>query len=479
MNDKNLKIRLLIFTANIFLIFFQCTQDAKLAIAKMKATSSKASLSEIQKEAEEGNSHAQYTLARMYQNGEGVDSDNKKAIEWYTKAVEQGNANALYNLGTMYQYGEGVPQDIIKAVELITRAAGQGFAWAQYNLGEFYQNGVGVPIDKKKALEWYAKAAENENARAQFTLGLIYENREHYDEKISDVSEKATEKGYVVDRHSFRWIHEKGDGVPEDKKQALEFYRKAAEEGYETAQFYLGWMYFIGIGTEKNEKEAFKWWSKAREQGNKKAKKNIDLLCRTNASVCLTDTALKVADAKPSQLTVGVSTAPAVVVSSPTDKIYTDLLTGMELVFIPAGCFLMGDTMGNGNASEKPMHEVCVEAFYIGKFEVTQGEYQKIMGINPSSFKKGERYPVESVSWNATNDFIKILNSKSGQNYRLPTEAEWEYAARANSSLEKYSGSNDIALVAWYSGNSGGSTHPVGQKKPNGFGLYDMSGKVQ
>jgi formylglycine-generating enzyme required for sulfatase activity/serine/threonine protein kinase len=157
---------------------------------------------------------------------------------------------------------------------------------------------------------------------------------------------------------------------------------------------------------------------------------------------------------------------------------FTDPTTGMEFVAVPGGCFQMGDTFGDGGADEKPVHEVCVDGFFLGKYEVTQGEYQKIVGTNPSNFKKGDRYPVENVSWEDAREFIKKLNSKSKRQYRLPTEAEWEYAARSGGKKEKYAGGNDIDAMAWYSKNSGSSTHPVGGKRPNGLGLYDMSGNV-
>ncbi|WP_457576800.1 SUMF1/EgtB/PvdO family nonheme iron enzyme [Desulfomarina sp.] len=157
---------------------------------------------------------------------------------------------------------------------------------------------------------------------------------------------------------------------------------------------------------------------------------------------------------------------------------YTDPTTGMKFVYVKGGCFDMGDTFGDGDNDEKPVHEICVDGFYMGKFEVTQGQWRKIMGNNPSFFKKGDFYPVEDVSWNDTQKYIKRLNSRSGKKYRLPTEAEWEYAARSGGKKEKYSGVNHVDAVAWYTYNSGNSTHFVGRKKQNGLGLYDMSGNV-
>ena len=157
-----------------------------------------------------------------------------------------------------------------------------------------------------------------------------------------------------------------------------------------------------------------------------------------------------------------------------------DPVTGIELVFVKGGCFDMGDTFGDGTSDEKPVHEVCVSDFYMGKYEVTQGQWKAIMGDNPSWFKGcGDNCPVERVSWNDVQEFIERLNSKTGKKYRLPTEAEWEYAARSGGKREKYAGTNDNPdNYAWYTSNSGGRTHPVGQKRPNGLGLCDMSGNV-
>jgi formylglycine-generating enzyme len=164
---------------------------------------------------------------------------------------------------------------------------------------------------------------------------------------------------------------------------------------------------------------------------------------------------------------------------STTGDAFKDPVTGMEFVFVKGGCYQMGDTFGDGQSHEKPVHEVCVGDFYIGKYEVTQGQWQAVTGSNPSNFSNcGANCPVEQVSWNDVWNFMVELNSKSGKHYRLPTEAEWEYAARSGGKSEKYAGGNDVDAAAWYDGNSGSKTHPVGQKKPNGLGLYDMSGNV-
>lgn len=152
------------------------------------------------------------------------------------------------------------------------------------------------------------------------------------------------------------------------------------------------------------------------------------------------------------------------------------------MVYVQGGSFMMGATYEQGSDAygfEKPAHQVTVSSFYICRYEVTQEEWQAIMGSNPSHFK-GVKRPVESVSWNDCQIFIRKLNEKTGRNFRLPTEEEWEYAARGGSRSNgyKYAGSNNINSVAWYYDNSGNCTHNVGMKHPNELGLYDMCGNV-
>ena len=166
-----------------------------------------------------------------------------------------------------------------------------------------------------------------------------------------------------------------------------------------------------------------------------------------------------------------------------SDNAIIDHITGMAFVLVKGGCFQMGDTFGDGAASEKPVHEVCVSDFYMGKYEVTQGQWKKLMGNNPSDLNDcaDDDCPVKQVSWDDAQAFISKLNTKSGKNYRLPMEAEWEYAARSGGKREKWAGtSNESSLgnYAWYDDNSEGRAHPVGKKRANGLGFYDMSGNV-
>ena len=153
-----------------------------------------------------------------------------------------------------------------------------------------------------------------------------------------------------------------------------------------------------------------------------------------------------------------------------------------NMVYVSGGAFTMGATSEQGsdaNDDEKPTHSVTISNFYLCKYEVTQALWRAVMGNNPSSFK-GNSLPVGNVSWNDCQTFISRLNNLTGKNFRLPTESEWEYAARGGNRSRgyKYSGSNVLSDVAWYDDNSGSKTHPVGSKSPNELGLYDMSGNV-
>ena len=173
-------------------------------------------------------------------------------------------------------------------------------------------------------------------------------------------------------------------------------------------------------------------------------------------------------------------------------QIFPDL-PKTEMVFVQGGTFTMGCTDEQGSdceKEEKPAHQVKLSDYYIGKYEVTQGLWKKVMGKNPSYFKYcGDDCPVENVSWNDCQAFINKLNQLTSKRFRLPTEAEWEYAARGgrdvarnvlagNVQQTKYAGSNALDEVAWYGGNRDGKTHTVGTKKPNALGVYDMSGNV-
>jgi len=149
-----------------------------------------------------------------------------------------------------------------------------------------------------------------------------------------------------------------------------------------------------------------------------------------------------------------------------------------EMVLVKGGTFKMGSN--NGKTNVKPMHSVTLDDFFIGKYEVTQLQWKKVIGSSPSYFEECDQCPVEYVSWNDIQTFLEILNKRTGKKYRLPTEAEWEFAARGGNQSNGYiySGGNNIENVAWYKDNSGFFTHLIGKKYPNELGIFDMTGNV-
>lgn len=169
--------------------------------------------------------------------------------------------------------------------------------------------------------------------------------------------------------------------------------------------------------------------------------------------------------------------------SSQAVQTFTVGNVSFDMIKVEAGSFIMGCTSEQGSdccVDESPYHRVTItNDYYIGKFEVTQELYEAVMGVNPSYWKAFDR-PVEQVSWNDAMEFCSELSRLTGRRFTLPTEAEWEYAARGGkkSTNAKYSGSSSIATVAWYDGNSGSQTHPVGRLRANELGIYDMSGNV-
>jgi len=158
---------------------------------------------------------------------------------------------------------------------------------------------------------------------------------------------------------------------------------------------------------------------------------------------------------------------------------FVDPVCGLEMVLVPGGTFEMGDLSGDGLENERPVHRVALDDFYIGRYQVTQTQWLHLVSENPSRFQ-GSDLPVEQVTWDDACAFARQLTQAHNGRYRfdLPTEAQWEFAARSGGRPELYAGGEDIERLAWYEANSGSRTHPVGTRAPNGLGLYDMSGNV-
>ena len=165
------------------------------------------------------------------------------------------------------------------------------------------------------------------------------------------------------------------------------------------------------------------------------------------------------------------------------EKTYTVNGVSFTMIAVKGGAFTMGATAEQGSGvsdNEKPAHQVTLSDYYIGQTEVTEALWRAVMGSNPSDNQMGDNYPVENVSWDDCQTFISKLNALTGETFRLPTEAEWEFAARGGTMSRgyKYSGSNTLGDVAWYNTNSAWGKRPVGTKAANELGLYDMSGNV-
>lgn len=178
----------------------------------------------------------------------------------------------------------------------------------------------------------------------------------------------------------------------------------------------------------------------------------------------------------------------------PAGETWVEPVTGMEFVWVPGGTFKMGDLFMEGEENELPVHDVRLSGFWMGKYPVTRGQFKAFVidggapdGENawecngmgkPREIRQDDRHPVVCVSWKEATAFAQWLSQKSGVRIQLPTEAQWEYAARSGGKKERYAGGDKLEELGWHGGNSGGGTHPVGTKRANGLGLHDMSGNV-
>ena len=397
------------------------------------------------------------------------------ALKEWQPLAKQGDAEAQNSLGVAYEEGNGVAQNFAAAVKLYAKAARQGNGAAQFNLGRMYAKGRGVPKNNAKAVKWYTKAAEQGNAAAQNNLGLAYAN---------------------------------GRGVPKNDVKAVKWFTQAAEQGQVGAQSNLGWMYAHGLGVAKNLDEAAKWNARAADQLSKNAVQVDASLMHVQAQ-----------SVKP----VKSPMVPAA--TTKAGKIFRDCPGCPEMVVIHSGSFDMGspDSEAGRDDSEGPVHRVNVASFALGKTEVTRGQFAEFVKQTQYSaggkcwtlaggkfekrsgdwrkpgYKQDDRHPVSCVNWNDAQAYTEWLSRKTGKKYRMPTEAEWEYAARGNTSTGRYWGDShneacayanvaDKAARARILGASSWSVHncsdgfsytaPVGRFKANAFGLNDMLGNL-
>jgi TPR repeat protein/formylglycine-generating enzyme required for sulfatase activity len=433
---------------------------------------------ETKAKAERGDAVAQCNLGWMYGTGAGVPKDSVEAAKWYRTAADQGNAMAQLNVGWMYDTGNGVAKDSAEAAKWYRTAADQGVAEAQYGLGLMYANGDGVAKDSAEAAKWYRKAADQGYAIAQCNLGVMYGTGAGVPKDSAEAERwfrKAADQGNASGQGGLGVMYATGAGVPKDSAEAVKWFRKSADQGYAVSQHYLGLMYAKGDGVPKDETEALAWYYIAAASGNETAVKNRDALelslgrqlslaaQQRSKEILKEIEAAKLRSAGP--VAVGApppksSGSGAISAHAPdVGQAWTIPDMGLELVPIRAGEFTMGSPASESGRSndEGPQTRVTItRAFWLGKIEVTQGQWEALMGRNSSHFKdSGPDAPVENVSWTDAMEFCRKLTEReqaagrlpNGYAYTVPTEAQWEYACRAGTT-GPYAG--DLDAMAWY-----------------------------
>ena len=416
-------------------------------------------------------------------------ADLQKGLQAYDRAdyvvalrelrplAERGEAVAQYHLGAMYDDGEGVLEDDREAARWYRRSAEQGYAAAQLDLGMMYATGRGVDEDAREAAHWYRRVAEQGYASAQYILGEMYD---------------------------------KGEGVREDAGEAAHWYGEAAGQGYVAAQLALGTMYATGRGVAEDLVRAWAWYDLAAAQGNEAAAQGQLRIGRGMSTAQLDEArqlrrtlgGARVADWEEERIEVAVP----------------------EMVRIPGGCFQMGSPESEpGRDGNEHRHWVCVEDFSLGRYETTRGEYAAFMHATgrpeggpcqvlaqdawvarvdrswrAPGYAQTDTHPVACVNLAEALAFVQWISEETGRPYRLPTEAEWEYAARAGTEAPRHWGDHPSDACAY--ANVGdrtlkghyvdwkwtihhchdGHLHtlPVGGFRANGYGLHDMLGNV-
>jgi len=283
---------------------------------------------------------------------------------------------------------------------------------------------------------------------------------------------------------------------PKNKNIGLQRTVNLANAGNVDAQFDLGKLYLHGFDLPEDYAEAYVWFSVAAAGGHADAAGLRDLAYSQLKAVQITLAQKRVAEllkkfgsGKQPEPPGTVDNSAPNKTNGPTSVELPESTNsiGMEFKLIPAGTFIMGDASGEDD--ETPHEVTLTKPFKMGVHEVTQAQYEQVMGVNPSKFKGADYpvqdYPVETVTWDDAVEFCRRLSElpaekEAGNVYRLPTEAEWEYACRAGTTTMYSFGDDesDLRNYAWYLRYSGGGTHPVGGKKPNAWGVYDMHGNV-
>lgn len=399
--------------------------------------------------AREGDPRAQYRLAQMFADGVGVDQDEWAALNWYRKAAEQGSVEARYELAVMYSIGRGVRQD------------------------------------RSRAAYWYGRLAED---------------------------------GHVIAQHLLAGMYEEGKGVAKELPRAVFWYGRAAEQGYVQAQAKLGEMYLEGNGVARDLMQAWVWFDLAAAGGHDKAARE-----RTRVRARLSAAELAEAMELSRELSP-LSVAPPI-----ESEAEPELARGLEMVRIGSGCFAMGSNpTETGRHDNETRHPACVDDFSLSRYEVTREQYAAFVSdtgreepdgcllydgdaawvFRPGhswrdpGYVQGDDHPVACVSREDALAYARWLSDRRGHNYRLPTEAEWEYAVRAEQRSETgtarpwgddaeqsclWANVGDRALHRHYRewpwtihrcDDGHVHTAPVGSFRVSRYGLHDMVGNV-
>jgi len=421
------------------------------------------------------------TAAQLYERG---DYDGAFA-QWQALAI-QGDMRSQYRLARMFAEGIGVPRDDRAALRWFRQAAEQGSTEARYELALVYSLGLGVPPDRSRAAYWYRLLAEDGHLTAQYLLARKYET---------------------------------GSGVTRNMSRALWWYRRAADQGHVGAQVRLGEVYSRGEGVDEDLVLAWAWFDVAAAKGDE-----VAAVERRKLQLRLSKEQQAQAIAASSLLRSPPAARRAVSGAEPEPEAEPESVPAPEMVRIAAGCFAMGSAPGEaGRHDNESRHPVCVEAYSISRYEVTRGQYASFVNetgrVTPDTchafgdggwgaragyswrdpgYAQSDDHPVTCVSRDDALAYAQWLSEEQGVDYRLPTEAEWEYAARAGSPAARHWGESAGGACTW--GNVGdqalarhyrdwpwqvhpcddGHVHtaPVGSFRVSRYGLHDMLGNV-
>lgn len=437
-----------------------------------------------------GNAKAAMMLFSIYEVGWHITKDTQKAYKWLHKSAELGGIWSAHSLGHKYQTGHGVDKNLKKSYQYFKQAALGEMSEAKRDLALCFYSGEGTTKDIEQAVYWMTLAANENVSLAQYRLGMWLKNgnigqknrqkAEVWFAKAINLFKVEGGKGNQQAALNYAYMNDYGYGVKENNQVAFDSYRKLAQKNNARAQFWLSLMYLNGDGIKKNVPKGKKWLRRSHQLGSTLAK---DMLKRNGWLDQNNSSSLhKVQKITANQLDLLNKFAPSI-----------------NLVLIPAGSFKMGDLSGVYKRTEAPVHSVKIKSFKLMAYEVTFDQYDMFVKDTghrkPSDYGWGRgRLPVINVSWNDASAYSRWLSKKTGLSFRLPTEAEWEYAARGGSSTRYYFGNNESDLCqyenhadagteySWKNASCddgvGAMTAFVGQYRPNPYGLYDMLGNL-